>query len=92
MSDRATSSPPADTATVDKAGEGVRPRWQPVRIASKNTATSGAINGRHVVTVPIANCPENTLGDGKRGLMFIVTSLILDLDILQPQSDQGCTF
>jgi hypothetical protein len=86
MSDCATSSPPADTATaaIDKAGEGVRPRWQPVRITGKNRATSGTINGRRMVTLPIANCPENTLRDGKQGRMFIVISLILD--ILQPQS------
>ena len=81
MSNWATSRPPADTATaaIDRAGEGVRLRWQPVTIAIRNTATGGAINGRRrMVVFPIANCPRDALEDGKRGLMFIVTFLISD--------------
>jgi hypothetical protein len=69
MSDWATNSPKADTATVaiDKAGEGVRLRWQPVRMAGKDRAANGAINGRSTVPFPIANCQKTPYRMGHVG-------------------------
>lgn len=85
MSDWATNSPTTDTAIVaiDKAGEGARLKWQPLRIAGKSRATSGAINGRRTLAF-LSELSENASQAGTRWRMLISTSVILD--ILQPQS------
>jgi hypothetical protein len=91
MSDWVTNSPTTDTAivTIDKAGEGVRLRWQPLRIAGKNKATRGAINGRRMLASP-ANCQKTPHRLGHVGKCSFSTSVILD--ILQPQSRVGLQF